>query len=154
LAAQRIAVERAVELIPAVPPTHERILAVSTLGLNLAGGGNLRAGIAWLEEAQRLADDLDDASATAANLAFLSAHYAVLGQEALARAATAQARTALTDAGSSDRWVVDDSYLAFMSNVPWVSVDLGHEAAAVAEVDSYVEDVRSRGMEASMGTWL
>lgn len=149
--ASMAAIERAVEIIPADPPSQGRALALGTLGATIGSRGRVIESIGWLEQGAQMAAALGDTTEAAADLSFLGPAYAQLGREGDAVATTADVRRILS---GSDRAGMDDAFFAFASNEPWVWVELGREAATIASVENFFVEARERGVEASIGPWL
>jgi len=152
LEGSRAAVERAVAIIPADPPTSLRATALGTLGVSIATGGSLAEGIERLDEAVRISTELSDGSEAATNLAMLGPMYASLGRESDALAAIGGA-ISLVEAVDSEP-VMDANFFAIGSNEPWVWLELGDEAGTIESVERNLAAGRRRGVETSIGPWL
>ena len=139
---------RAIEVLPAEPPTLERASALGTLAIHAGDRGEVGASIAQLEAAVAMARRTGRGVNGFDALPFLASAYAEAGLRGPALATLAEARAAFSED------VMTEAFFSFTTNAPWVWLGLGDFEEAIAESDRSMRASRRHGLEMSGGMWV
>jgi DNA-binding CsgD family transcriptional regulator/tetratricopeptide (TPR) repeat protein len=141
------AAERAYALIPAEPPSADRVAALSALGIHALRRGRVREATSWFEQAIEMAEAVGADSAWAMNVAWLAVARVNFGE--LARPAEAVL--------SLDRVVprITDplAWSGVTTWTPWVWIGVGEYERAIEYADRLLTDAHRRGLDRGVGAW-
>ncbi len=139
---------RAVDLVPADPPSAERAWALSTLGQSLMLAHRLRESVPWLTSAIAMARDAGDRTVEGHASNTLGVVHGFLGRRE-------EAETLLREAGriAAETGSVED-FCRYCTNLIGVLEIDGRYAEALALAEEGSEFARRNGIERSHGLWL
>ena len=147
LAGEGDAARRSFGLIPAAPPTIDRVLALSRMGLYTVRRGRMIDAAALFEQAIDAAEAIGNQDEVAANLAFLTFARMELGETSRSREAIPRLDEMVSGIGEQVAWSVVATW------VPWVWIGLTEYGLAIEYADRLLLDARSRGLDRGVGLW-
>ena len=147
LAGEGDAAERAYRLIPDDPPSVDRAVALSYVGLHALRLGRVSEAMTSFEQANEIAERIGARSEQAASLTWLAITWVNLGE--LQRPHDAVAELDRMQAGISEHltWSVVTTW------TPWIWMGMGEYGRAIEYADRLLFDARSRGMDRGVGLW-
>jgi DNA-binding CsgD family transcriptional regulator/tetratricopeptide (TPR) repeat protein len=141
------AARRACGLIPDEPPTIDRAIALSCLGLHALRLGRIREGTKHLERAIHVAGAIGAVSQRAASEAFLAMAWVDLGHVERASEAVLRLDDVLPTISEQVAWSVVTTW------TPWIWIGIGEYERGIEYAERLLADARRRGLDRGVGLW-
>jgi DNA-binding CsgD family transcriptional regulator len=147
LAGEGDAARRAASLIPDEPPSIERAVALSRLGLHSLRLGRIRAAAENFERAMDVAEAVGAGGERAASEAFLAMAWVDLGDVGQAREAVLRLDDVLPTITEQVAWSVVTTW------APWIWIGMGDYERGIEYAERLLADARQRGLDRGVGLW-
>lgn len=141
------AARRAGSLIPDEPPSIDRAIALSRLGLHALRLGRIRMAAEHFERAMDVAEAVDAGGERAASEAFLAMARVDLGDVGRAREAVLRLDNVLPTIGEQVAWSVVTTW------APWIWIGMGEYERGIEYAERLLADARRRGLDRGVGLW-